>query len=483
MGEHEEALNALRGLDGRADLVKKPPEEVIQIIAATLSLYFDPRTWDAKTIRELLDGTGLAFAVGADPTLIYARCMDFFGTKQKETERQAEAERKAKRDGMVRDQFPKMLEALESGADIGEALGEMARAYTRATDREERAREDRLKPARWDDIVSSLREKKPGYETPFIIGKGESGEPLRFQAGALSIVAAPTGHGKTTFLLNLLIHAARHRKGERHFLFSYEESAAALHLKTVNAWQGIPLGTGNRRILEGYVTRDERNFFRAGFADSEIQTLDASIREYRGMVEAGTVNVVQCSDDGAGLCDLIRKAKEAGAYLVMVDYIQLIKSDATRTRQDQMRDVCLKLVDVAKETQLPVILAAQFNRPSSSHPSKMANETLADAADIERAANLILGLWNGNFEFDEKDDTDRGRYSERGIAADTLYMEVLKARDEEPRRWATYECNLNVGIIRAGGLVKRWTGTPAKETMERPPQPPAGKNSSGFIGK
>ena len=49
---------------------------------------------------------------------------------------------------------------------------------------------------------------------------------LKLPGGALSIVALPTGHGKTLLLINMILNYLELHPNKSAFFFSYEESRA-----------------------------------------------------------------------------------------------------------------------------------------------------------------------------------------------------------------------------------------------------------------
>jgi hypothetical protein len=78
----------------------------------------------------------------------------------------------------------------------------------------------------------------------------------------------------------------------------------------------------------------------------------------------------------------------------------------------------------------------------------MEAQKLADASDIEKAANKVIGVWNGDKKPHGKTDKEGvDHMKKRGIEKDRMYLEILKARDEQSDIWALYEYNGNRGFI------------------------------------
>ena len=141
--------------------------------------------------------------------------------------------------------------------------------------------------------------------------------------------------------------------------------------------------------------------------------------------------------------------------------MQLLKKPgAGYSRQEELKEICLDLKDIAVETGLPIILAAQFNRTVLS-PLDLLATNIGEAGDIERAANLVLGIWSGNFRpvvekgnigaieklsFDKETLLNKGK----------LYIQILKNRDGEAGKTGWLDFNGNTGKIQNGETGQQW---------------------------
>jgi hypothetical protein len=88
----------------------------------------------------------------------------------------------------------------------------------------------------------------------------------------------------------------------------------------------------------------------------------------------------------------------------------------------------------------------------------MELQRIADASDIEKAANKVVGLWNGS----KKPGTDKEAakdLKEKRIEENRVYLEVLKARDERSGVSGLYAYNGNVGRIDKKPLPESYAGT------------------------
>ena len=139
---------------------------------------------------------------------------------------------------------------------------------------------------------------------------------------------------------------------------------------------------------------------------------------------------------------------------IFIDYIQLLNLPEgkykTYSRQEEIKEICIALKDVAVETGLPIILGAQFNREVVNQLRIHATK-IGEAGDIERIANLIVGFWNNNF----KPLATDGELREIGsITPDTLYTTILKNRGGRVGLEETLSFNGNTGKIKNSSYFK-----------------------------
>jgi DNA primase catalytic core len=284
-----------------------------------------------------------------------------------------------------------------------------------------------------------------------------SGEDLLIPAGALTIISAPTGHCKTTLLLNLSQNIAEAYPDKQVYYFNYEESRDSLIYRALSICLGEELSKNNKASIESYfktgtnkyIDTDQRDFFKEG--------KDLFFKE---LIYSGRLNINYITFDSETLIESIRylhKNSRVGA--VLIDYIQLLNlpsrvkiSRKINSRQEELKEICLSLKDLSVETGLPIILGAQFNRTVDSllkiHPTN-----IGEAGDIERVANLIIGQWFNRF----KSVGTQGELNEiaekfRELGADPedktiIYSKILKNRDGDVGAEEIFTYRGNVGKI------------------------------------
>ena len=241
---------------------------------------------------------------------------------------------------------------------------------------------------------------------------------VRFHPGELAIVAARTGHGKTTAAVNLLARWLVDEAVEGEVVFySCEEPEVRVYHRLL-AWL-----TAEADPASAWTANQVRDFLRAGF-DSRgsgerwpaVEALDQARETIRGW--EGRLRVVYrpswTIDAIAGHAHEV--AASAGVGAVVLDYLQRIRpgEDLRVDRRDQEVSAIGRAAKaLAVDLSAPVVAAAQVNR--AAIPEGYAKR-LADAAgkgteaevlrtarpDLhhlreggsEQEADLVLGLMN-----------------------------------------------------------------------------------------
>ena len=281
--------------------------------------------------------------------------------------------------------------------------------------------ESLLLPVTEDEIINNLRERPESLSSGYNISKDEE---LLLPAGAITIFSAPTSHCKTTMLINLAINTAQKYTDRKFHIFSYEEDKETVTLKALNTFIDMELSHNNTRSLKSYYSDNATKYFKS---DTNIEDFknkkDQFFNELMNSRRLNIHYVNYSSDTLIEAIEFLSKRDNIGA--VFIDYMQLLKKGNGKynSRQEELKQVCLELKDVAVNTGLPIILGAQFNRTVVNH-SQIHATNIGEAGDIERVANTIIGMWNNNFKA-----LDLKGIDENFIKPNTIYAKVLKMRE------------------------------------------------------
>jgi len=210
-------------------------------------------------------------------------------------------------------------------------------------------------------------------------------------AGDLIIVAGRPGMGKTSFALNVA-HYACHKSGSPVAVFSLE----------------MPKGQLVRRLL-GSEARVDGNRIRTGQLqkDDWPKLADA----------AGTLSEMPIWIDDTPAISMIelrakarRLKSEVGLGLIVVDYMQLMRSGSRNdSREQEISEISRSLKALAKELEMPVMALSQLNRGVESRGTKDKRPQLSDLREsgaIEQDADTIWFIYRD--EVYNQDSDDRG---------------------------------------------------------------------------
>lgn len=300
-------------------------------------------------------------------------------------------------------------------------------------------------PIKEEELIERQANKPESLHSGYTIG----GEPLLLPSGAISIFTAPTSHGKTTFLINLALNVATASPDKETYLFSYEEDGDSILINALNTYLDEDISSNNRRTLKSYFTTGSTEYIKSQSRDYFTANKDKFFRE---LIDTRRLNIHYSSYNSDTLIEAIRYLhKHAKPGAIFVDYIQLLNLPEgkykTYSRQEEIKEICIALKDVAVETGLPIILGAQFNREVVNQ-LKIHATKIGEAGDIERIANLIVGFWNNNFK-PLATEGELNEINNKGATTpDTIYTTVLKNRGGRVGLEEILSFNGNTGKIK-----------------------------------
>lgn len=314
-----------------------------------------------------------------------------------------------------------------------------------------------------EDLRKRRRERPTGLKTGYSF-KGKFYEyPFILPSGGLTLICGQTSHGKSRMLENLALQIAQNEEEGSVIYFTFEEDEVAVEIQMLNIYANIEITSeGNNLYTLNEYYSGSTQYFKAGTLE-EFKRKEASFDK---LLTSGKLRILAKYNDATRLANAIRSySKNTKVKAVFVDYVQLMRLTGTRAlnRKDELRDVCEILKDVAKDTRLPIVLAAQLNRSAAS-PVDMSCQNLADAADIEHAANVVMLLWNSAVKPKAKEGntyyTDRAkgtlspeaqRLEEMGFEMGRpgkLYAVLDKNRGGERYVDAVLDFDMNTGYIK-----------------------------------
>ena len=237
------------------------------------------------------------------------------------------------------------------------------------------------------DLISNLFNRK----TKGITGVNSGFEDLDkltggFQKSDLIIIAGRPSMGKTAFGLSIARNAAM-KYNFPVAIFSIEMSAPQLVMRLIAGESEV---NGNK-IRTGNISQKELNII--------VKTMGK-------IAEAPMV-----IDDSASLTIMELRAKarrliaEFEVKMIMIDYLQLMRSPKSESREREISFISQNLKQLAKELNIPILALAQLNRVVESRKDKRPMlSDLRESGSIEQDADVVMLIHRPEFYNIEKMD-------------------------------------------------------------------------------
>jgi replicative DNA helicase len=201
-----------------------------------------------------------------------------------------------------------------------------------------------------------------------------------FQPGELVIIGGRPGMGKTAFALNIAQHVGIEMR-EPVAIFSLEMSKEQLAMRMLCSESMVD----SSQVRKGFISRQDW----------------PKLTSAAGRLSEAPIFI----DDSSALTVLDIRAKarrlakdHRGLSLVVVDYLQLMRSRGSFERREQeISEISRSLKALAKELQIPVIALSQLNRAVEQRSGN--KPTLADIREsgaIEQDADVIIFIYRDN---------------------------------------------------------------------------------------
>ena len=201
------------------------------------------------------------------------------------------------------------------------------------------------------------------------------------QNSDLILLAARPGVGKTSFAMNVIVHAAT-ELGKKCAVFSLEMSKEQLIQRAICSLAKVSMA----KALNG--SMDGEEWKRVWAATKKLEQSGLYVDDSSLTTPADILTK----------CRRL-KAKE-DVDLIMIDYIQLMSSGSNKremNRQNEVSDISRNLKIAAKELNVPIIVLSQLSRSVESRAENGHRPMLSDLRDsgaIEQDADIVLFLYN-----------------------------------------------------------------------------------------
>jgi len=264
-------------------------------------------------------------------------------------------------------------------------------------------------PKLFTDLLSEIKERPEALELGYEASHGLVNIPV----GAYSVISAKSGHGKTTFMLNLLSNWLDRPEysGKNFYFYGYEETEQDTMIKLLMLWSGEKIADQNFMAFESYLKQWPEPV-------TKRPEIEKAITKYKRLTEGGRLILSAERLSAPELADTIQllgKSGKTGA--VIVDYIQLIPLGETKnSRQLELQEVTQHLRSASSEAGIAVLTGAQLNKKGD----------MREAMDILQEAALVMKLENKSFK--------AAAEGEQGIKLPAAEYQALSIKIEKQRK-------------------------------------------------
>ena len=197
----------------------------------------------------------------------------------------------------------------------------------------------------------------------------------------LILLAARPGMGKTSFALNLLLHAGKF-SGKTVVFFSLEMSREQLCMRLISGESFVD----NKKLVTGRLNEEDWG---------RIAAASAALNKTQILID---------DNPSLSVADMNAKCRRVDNLgLVVIDYLQLMTSAGGTTRQGDNRqqvvsDISRALKIMAKELNVPVLCLSQLSRgPESRSDKRPMLSDLRESGAIEQDADIVMFLYRDDY--------------------------------------------------------------------------------------
>lgn len=208
--------------------------------------------------------------------------------------------------------------------------------------------------------------------------------PMVAPYGGITIIGAPTNHGKSTILRNIALPLAQDGREGCVLFFTYEQTDSAQYAAILKTFLNV-----DKQGFETFINHAEE--------PENAQRLE----EFNALFTADKLRIIQGRADVGELLDALRYyARTRTIKAVLIDYVQKMRNAAkpSNVRTDEINTICEQLNEYVNETNTALIMAAQLSRKGAEAPDDMDNSSLSASVSLEQTAAEVYLLWNSSFD-------------------------------------------------------------------------------------
>lgn len=196
-----------------------------------------------------------------------------------------------------------------------------------------------------------------------------------FEGGDLAVIGARPAVGKSAFAIQMACQMADN--GFNIHFFNLEMTEKQMFERMTSFESGI--SQHRLRIADCFKGEEER------------------IRFENAQIKLATRDNLLITTGSKSVSEIRRETRQSKPDIVIIDYLQLLKSDANYkgNRYAEVGAISHAAKALAMEMNIPVVILSQLNRASEARDNKEPTMAeIRESGDIEQDAGTIILLWN-----------------------------------------------------------------------------------------
>ena len=303
-------------------------------------------------------------------------------------------------------------------------------------------------PMSFTTLLDEIATLPPAYKT----GYSSLDSFIGFTPGAVTLIAGRPSHGKTTFIFNLLLQMSNLYQDRSFYFFTYEEPVKNISVKLLNRLIDTDL-SGYFREIKDLPKPTNYEFIKAYIRArrKDIRQIEEGKRLLQELIDSQRIRVIDRNysvEELSSLIAYLNKRERIGA--LFIDYIQRMRTEVNfRDTTPEIAYISKQVLQIAKESGLPIILGAQLNRATDTKGGKPKLENLKASGSLEEDANTVISVY---CRAREEEETESGEQSSKQREVE-LEIKTLKNREGEVNTTETLNWDRWNGVIkeRSGG--------------------------------
>ncbi len=248
--------------------------------------------------------------------------------------------------------------------------------------------------------LESLAEDMKKSPESLVTGFKVLDDNLSIPSNAVTLVASRPKHGKTSFMLNLLLNMCRFYPDKRFLFYSYEEAKWELVVKLINMCGSRQFNS--RKGAQSNLERWKYEFKYTGM--EKLREKSETDPEYAGLKNflkmAGRIHIIGSKHTYKDLEDSVQsfaQAVDVGAVFIdSLQRIRLEKGKPISNRRQQLEEISEMIAHLAHDTRFPLVVSTHLYpaAPGTPEYDELREENLWEMGNPNQIADLVIGLQN-----------------------------------------------------------------------------------------